>query len=105
MDEQRKVQLKANKEAAKQRAREFIAEYLATRSCVDCGENDSSVLTFDHVRGEKKYNIADMVQNGLSVEAIKLEILNTDIRCFNCHSIRTHEQINSYRWRKVTGQL
>lgn len=42
---------KANKETARQRGRDYVANYFATRSCVDCGESDPVVLTFDHVRG------------------------------------------------------
>jgi hypothetical protein len=96
---------KANKENARQRAREFIAAYLATHPCVDCGtETDNVVLTFDHVRGQKRDNIADMVRNGLSVEAIRTEIEEkTEVVCFNCHAIRTQKRSGSYRWKRING--
>jgi hypothetical protein len=32
------------------------------------------MLTFDHVRGTKKDNISDIVNNGWSIETIKVEI-------------------------------
>jgi hypothetical protein len=72
--EERRTRHKISKENARQRAREFIATYLAEHPCVDCGETDPIVLTFDHVRGEKRGNVSDMVRNGLSVEAIRAEI-------------------------------
>jgi hypothetical protein len=79
---------KLGNQMAKQRAKQFISEYLSQRSCMDCGESDVEVLTFDHVRGEKKDNIADLVKGGLSIKTISLEIEKTDVVCFNCHMRR-----------------
>jgi hypothetical protein len=73
---------------AKQRAREFVSEYLSKRSCTDCRGKDFDVLTFDHVSGEKKNNISDMVRQGYSIKAIALEIEKTEVVCFNCHMRR-----------------
>jgi hypothetical protein len=95
----RRERHKANKENARQRAREFIAAYFATHSCVNCGESDPIVLTFDHVRGEKRNNVADMVRDGLGVESIKDEIEKCEVVCFNCHALRTQERTGAYRWR------
>ncbi len=66
----------------------FIQEYLANKFCVDCGESDMAVLTFDHIRGEKKYNISDMISRGYNVETIRRELEKTEIVCFNCHMRR-----------------
>ncbi len=101
--EERRVRHKISKENARQRAREFITAYLAEHPCVDCGESDPIVLTFDHVRGEKRDNISDMVRNGLSVEAIRAEIEKTEVTCFNCHAIRTQKRSESYRWQRING--
>ena len=38
----------------------YIKNYLSNNPCVDCGNNNIVVLEFDHVRGEKKYNVSDM---------------------------------------------
>jgi hypothetical protein len=90
---------KINKENARQRAREYIAEYFAKHPCCDCGESDPIVLTFDHVRGEKRGNVSDMVSHGFGLESIKAEIGKCDVLCFNCHSLRTQQRSGSYRWR------
>ena len=37
-----------------------LYDYLEQHHCVDCGENDPVVLEFDHVRGEKAYNVSAM---------------------------------------------
>ena len=97
----RRKRHKINKENARNRAREFIAAYFAKHPCVDCGENDRIVLTFDHVRGEKINDIANMVRAGMALEAIKAEIEKCEIRCYNCHLIRTHERLKSNRWKMV----
>jgi len=96
----RRERQKNNKENARNKAREFIAAYFATHPCYDCGQSDPVVLTFDHVRGDKRDNVADMVRNGLGVESIKAEIEKCDVVCFNCHSLRTQERTGAYRWRK-----
>lgn len=97
--EERRARHKINKENARNKAREFIATYLLEHPCTDCGEGDPIVLTFDHVRGEKRDNISDMVRNGLSVEAIRTEIEKTEVTCFNCHALREQKRMGAYRWR------
>ena len=57
------------------------------------------ILTFDHVRGEKRANIADMISYGYSSETIVTEIENCDVVCFNCHSLREQERSKAYPWR------
>lgn len=64
-------------------------------SCVDCGESDPVVLDFDHVKGEKRRAIADMVSNYYSIKTIKDEIRKCEIRCANCHRKKTHERMHS----------
>ncbi len=99
--ERRRERHRINKVNSRQKARDFVTAYLSEHPCVDCGESDPIVLTFDHVRGKKSNNIATMVARGLSLETLKAEIEKTEVRCFNCHAIRTHEQSESYRWRRI----
>lgn len=79
---------KRGNQMAKQRARQFVSEYLSHRACVECGETDVEVLTFDHVTGEKLMNIADLVSDGHSTKSIAEEIEKTEVVCFNCHMRR-----------------
>jgi hypothetical protein len=101
--EHRRERHRVNKANAKQRAREFVDSYLATHPCVDCGESDVIVLTFDHVRGEKRANVADMISSGLSVETIAAEIAKCEVTCFNCHAIRSQKRSGMYRWQRLNG--
>ena len=59
--------------------------YLTDHPCVDCRETDPLVLTFDHVRGKKKMNISQMVNQGYSIETLQDEIIKCEVRCMNCH--------------------
>ncbi len=73
---------------AREVAREYVYAYLLKNPCVDCGENNPLVLTFDHVRGNKRLGISEMVGRGWSIETIKEEIRKCDVVCFNCHMRR-----------------
>jgi hypothetical protein len=56
--------------------------------CADCKrEYPFYVMEFDHVRGEKRENLARMATLGLS--AILKEIDKCDVVCSNCHKERT----------------
>ena len=67
----------------------FVYEYLRKHPCVDCGETNPIVLDFDHVRGKKRESIAVLMHNRASMATIKAEIAKCEIRCANCHRIRT----------------
>lgn len=72
-------------ERAMARNRAFITEYLSAHACVDCGEQDREVLTFDHVTGKKRDNVSDMAKNASIATLIK-EIAKCEVRCCNCHA-------------------
>lgn len=78
------AQVKLRNQLAHKRNQKLIYDYLKDKSCVDCGETETVVLTFDHVR-DKKYTISDMVRRAYSTETIMAEIAKCMIRCFNCH--------------------
>jgi hypothetical protein len=72
-----------------QRNKEFIKRYKQLfGKCIDCGITDYRVLQFDHTKN-KSYNISDMAQSN-SIQLIKNEIRKCEIRCANCHQIKTH---------------
>ena len=76
-----------------------IWQYLKEHPCVDCGIDNPVVLTFDHVRGTKKYSIARMVDSCVSWETILAEIGKCVVRCFNCHMIKTAQERGWYKVR------
>jgi L-lysine 2,3-aminomutase len=84
----RTARLRENRAERKRIARAAILELLARTPCTDCGEDDPLVLEFDHVRGEKSYNIATMVCHGYSLEAVMAEVAKCEVICANCHRRR-----------------
>jgi len=89
---------------SKKIAIEFIQEYLHQHPCADCGETDIVVLTFDHVRGEKRDNVSVMIQDGYSINTLKDEIEKTDVVCFNCHMRREQKRNNSWRSSLISSK-
>lgn len=79
----------------------FVYNYKCNSSCIDCGESDPVVLTFDH-RDPKVKNFTISMAKGKTLEEIRLEIEKCDIRCFNCHARRTAKQFN---WHSKYGPL
>ena len=94
-----KEKVNSNRPALKDKNRKFIREYLKNNPCVDCGISDVRVLQFDH----KELKINDPNRRGfgeLMTSRPKLiaEIAKCDVRCANCHMIRTAEQMG---WSRI----
>jgi hypothetical protein len=75
----------------------FLLEHLGTHSCVDCGESDPIVLDFDHVRGEKLYDVSSMAS--YSLETLQAEIDKCEVRCANCHRRKTARQFGYIKYK------
>lgn len=71
------------------------------RPCADCGvKYPPEVMDFDHVRGEKLFDICHSTSKSLyvSYEMLHAEIAKCDVRCANCHRLRHLKE------RDVDGQ-
>lgn len=80
----------------KQRNKEFVWNYLLAHPCVDCGFDDPRALDFDHLENKTR-NVAEMRNSTWSIAAIETEIAKCEVRCKNCHAIKTAEQFDYYR--------
>lgn len=89
----RKDEAYARRAAQVAALRAYVMDYLAAHPCVDCGNGDWRVLEFDHVRGVKRLAVAEMIQRGYALATVVSEIAKCDIRCANCHRIRTRETL------------
>lgn len=78
-------------------AKRLIVEYLNDKSCIDCGITDIRVLDFDHRNPKSKTKEVSKMLSNCSWKTISEEINKCDIRCANCHRIRTAKQFNTYR--------
>lgn len=94
----------ANRLKTLERNRDFIWEYLSSRECVSCGNSDTRILQFDHVNpSEKEFNVSEMLWS-YSIERILSEISKCEVRCANCHIIRTNEQFGYWRVERFEKQ-
>jgi len=91
----RKKKWYAKRKEREYRNRKTILDYLMEHPCVDCGETNPLVLQFDHVRGEKKFNLGDAMIASISLHRIHSEIEKCEVRCVNCHLRKTAEE-NDY---------
>jgi hypothetical protein len=67
-----------------------LVDELKRKPCADCERTFPSVaMDFDHIRGTKKANIAQMMKQSYSLEAILDEIAKCELVCANCHRVRT----------------
>lgn len=84
--------------------KQHVLNYLRKHPCVDCGENDPVVLEFDHVSGTKHKSIADLL-SGSSWSIVKREIDKCEVRCANCHRIKTAKEFNYWIYEQEYGSL
>lgn len=84
---------------------EKIYDYLENHPCVDCGESDPVVLEFDHVRGEKSYEVSTLGWRLASWNSLLREIAKCEVRCANCHRRKTAKQRGTFRHIKRNGPL
>ncbi len=91
-----------NKKQAEQRERKRrkLYEYLCLHPCVDCGEDDVTVLDFDHLR-DKKHTISSLIVSKRCWLYVLKEIEKCEVRCANCHRKKTAE---AFGWKKFRWQ-
>lgn len=80
--------------------RDYIYSFLLKNPCVDCGESNPVVLEFDHIDIETKNDsISNMIRKRVSIDKIAEEIVKCEVRCANCHKIRTAKQFGWYKYK------
>lgn len=78
---------RAKKRAAKWRLAQI---HKLAQGCADCGYNtDAYALQFDHINGDKKKNVSDLIRSDYGWRTIVEEIQKCEVVCANCHAIRT----------------
>lgn len=78
--------------------RKYVFDYLKTHPCVDCGESNVLALEFDHLHS-KKFDIGTALGGNTKLASrVKEEIKKCVVRCSTCHRIKTHMEINSWKF-------
>ena len=84
------------------RRREILDRYKLAQGCIDCGYNANPyALQWDHREPENKIDTPHRMAS-YSVKKIFEEARKCDIRCANCHSIKTVTE-KDYLERKTHG--
>ena len=107
-DKYRKQEYVKEKDKSKYEARVRVIRDLKEKPCQDCGKQyPYYVMDFDHVRGEKLFDVS----RDVPVEKRLKEIEKCDLVCANCHRERTFQkgQYNrstqgSERWALKAGE-
>jgi len=69
--------------------RRWLDAYKIRVGCVDCGYREHAIaLDFDHIGDLKNRNVC----NSRSIAQAQEEIALCEVRCANCHRIKTHER-------------
>ena len=78
--------------------RKYVFDYLKKQPCVDCGETNVLALEFDHLHS-KKFDIGTALGGSAKLASrVKSEIKKCVVRCSTCHRIKTHMEINSWKF-------
>lgn len=86
-------QLKARSWERKQRLQinKFLL-LLKSAPCTDCNQHfPPMAMDFDHIRGEKKFNISEAWKRNFDL--VKEELAKCELVCSNCHRVRTASRI------------
>lgn len=63
------------KQRAVRRNQAYVDRVKANKTCLDCGEEfPSCAMDFDHVIGDKKNSVSQLVRQGCSLDTIEAEI-------------------------------
>ena len=89
-----------NRKALLEQNRQNLHDLLQNSCCVDCGLSDWRVLQFDHIDYSlKQFNVSEMLWS-YSWKTIQNEINKCEVRCANCHVIRTSHQFGTWRTKQ-----
>ena len=82
----------AHKTQKRKEIRELI-EKSKDVPCADCGKKyPTYVMDFDHVRGQKTFNIGEYQRGFHNTRKVQEEIGKCEVVCSNCHRERSHQR-------------
>jgi hypothetical protein len=81
---------KANVRDNQRLKKDFVNQIKIKKGCAKCGYNaHPAALDFNHVRGEKKFNVSQDVK--VAKDKLLAEIDKCEVLCANCHRVHTYE--------------
>lgn len=98
----KKNAVKARRDERTPQNRELVYQHLLQHHCVDCGLANPVLLTFDHLR-DKEFGVGQGVSQARTREKMMTEISKCEVRCFNCHIMKTAQRGEWWIFRKMNG--
>ncbi len=93
----RRSKKRITQKAITDRNSQFTWNYLKKNPCIDCAEPNPVVLEFDHREPKNKVDsVSNLSRSHCSITRLSLEIKKCDVRCANCHRIKTAKQFGWY---------
>jgi len=90
---QTQEQKKAKQKRYRQKAKAYVIDVKSTNCCKDCEvHHPFYVMQFDHVRGQKAFDLWRAGDSVCSIARIQEEIDKCDVVCANCHARRTYKR-------------
>ena len=89
-----RAKTKARNREERRKIREIIGvEKAKVPTCPDCGmKRPPCAMQFDHVRGEKRFNVGEAPTRGVTIANLLEEIAKCEIVCAACHAERTEQR-------------
>lgn len=79
--------------------KKWLFDYLSQNPCVDCNESDPMRLQLDH-REDKKFDVGkSLIGKSKTLADVQAEVAKCDVRCANCHQVKTHGEQNTWKYR------
>lgn len=88
-------------------ARRYVFNFLIKNPCIDCGEKNPIVLEFDHKNSaDKSFIISSALcsKSYITVELVKNEIDKCNVRCANCHRIKTAKESKFWKLKMLENK-
>jgi hypothetical protein len=96
-------QIKRRRDKWLKELQDRVADYLSNNPCVDCNFSDIRALDFDHIDpSTKKIEISKAIYRGWSWKKMINEINKCEVRCANCHRIKTSKQNNFIKEKYIS---
>lgn len=82
-----------------QARRDLIDNFKLAKGCCICGyKAHAAALDFNHIRGDKKFNVSQDLK--VALHKLLAEIEKCDVLCANCHRVHTYENRHWHTKRK-----
>ena len=88
-----RLQKKINRKIYNLKNQIQLWNYFIENPCIDCNQSNPLLLSFDHIKGNKSYNISERM-GSQPWKTILKEIKKCVVRCYYCHHLKTAKDRN-----------